>query len=132
MYKEITKFLITGAMATFIHGIVFIYSIKIGISPLISNTLAFSTAIIMSFLMQSKWVFGTRKIEKIYLLKFAITSLIGFLSNTLIVFIIMDILIGSEYVATILMIAITPMITFGLSKFWVFTHEKNESNKIKR
>lgn len=132
MYKEVIRFLISGTVATVTHSIIFIYFIKIGIPPLMSNTFAFSTAFIISFLMQSKWVFSKKKFEKIYLLKFIITALIGFFSNTLIVFIIMDILIGSEYVATILMIAITPMITFSLNKFWVFTHKKNEYSKIEK
>lgn len=131
-YREIIKFLISGAFATIAHSIIFIYTVKIGILPIVSNALAFSIALTISFLMQSKWVFSAKTIEKIYLLKFGVTALFGLLSNTTIVFIVMNLLNKSEYMATIGIIIITPIITFSLNKFWVFTQRKNEYSKIKK
>lgn len=129
LHKQIIKFIICGAVATSIHSIVFIGALKIGISSLLSNTFAFLIALIVSFIMQSKWVFETKKFEKAYLLKFIITALLGFISNTIIVFAIMNVLHKSEYLTVITMAIMTPSITFILNKLWVFTQSKNEYNQ---
>lgn len=120
IYNQLIKFIISGFAATLVHGVIFIYAVKVDIPPLVSNTFAYILALIVSFLIQSKWVFNVTMIEKIYLLKFGITSIIGFLLNTLIVFIAMNFFNKSEYITIVIMVTITPIVIFILNKFWVF------------
>lgn len=121
LYKQIIKFIISGATATLVYSIVFICAIKLKIPSVLSHTFAFLISFVINFLIQSKWVFTVKKFEKLFLIKFIIIALLGFMVNSAIVFLVMDVFNQSEYLSIATMVVTTPVLTFTLNKLWVFS-----------
>ena len=117
------RFVVVGLGATLVHVAVYVATIELaGVAPLAANALGFATAVTISFLGHQHWTFRDAPGEsgRNALLRFWGVALLGFLLNTLFVQLVTGTLGWSYDWAIPPMVAITPVITFLLSKLWVF------------
>ena len=117
------RFVTVGLGATLVHVAVYAGTIELlDTAPLSANALGFATAVTLSFLGHRSWTFRDRagRSGRDALLRFWGVALLGFLLNTLFVQLVTGTLGWSYDWAIPPMVAITPVVTFLLSKFWVF------------
>ena len=109
---QILKFSFSGGNTTLVHSGILLVLVTCFIATIISNTIAFLVPLGISFFLQSKWTFGIQELTPV---------LFGVLSNTVIDFIAMDLLLRNKYGTVFFMIVITIPLTFAINKLWVFS-----------
>lgn len=118
---QILKFGFSGGIATLVHSGIFLVLVSCLVPPVISNAIAFLAAFGVSFIMQARWTFDVQAPTKGHCVRFTVPALVGFLSNSVIVFVTMDVFLWNKYNALAAMIIITIPLTFAINKFWVFS-----------
>jgi putative flippase GtrA len=120
------RFGIVGLLATGVHVLIFIGCIEIlDIAPLWANFPAFLVALITGFIGHFSWTFRAQQREsgnnwKPVLFKFTLVSFVGLGLNTLVVYLVVN-LLGHPYPhAVLLMVTVVPATLFLLQKFWAF------------
>ena len=114
---QLTKYGIFGVIATLIHlftAWALIYFLDTTV--FISNIVAFFVAFTFSYVFQTLYVFKTlfhfSKLLKFFTVQFGTFLFSYMLSDT--------ISIQNSYLHTLLIVAIMPLITFVIHKFWTF------------
>jgi len=114
---QIIKYGLLGVIATLIHllsawAIIYLFASTV----FISNIIAFFVAFSFSYIAQTLYVFDSEfhilKLAKFFIVQFG-TFLFSFLISNVVV-------IQSSYLHTLLIVAIMPLITFTIHKFWTF------------
>ncbi|ADN09601.1 GtrA family protein [Sulfurimonas autotrophica] len=114
---QLAKYGFFGVIATLVHlfsawAIIYFFAASV----FVSNTLAFFTAFIFSYIFQTLYVFSTsfhfKKFIKFFLVQYG-TFLFSYLLSDIFP-------IQNGYLHTLLIVAIMPLITFVIHKFWTF------------
>ena len=114
---QLGKYGLFGIISTLIHLFTAWLSIYIfDTTVFISNSIAFFTAFFFSYVFQTLYVFETEfhilKFLKFFVVQFG-TFLLSFFASNIIV-------IENGYLHTLLIVAIMPLISFVIHKFWTF------------
>ncbi len=119
-FKKFLKYTSIGAASTLIHiCIASLYLLLVKDALYESNILGFLIAFVFSYTMQSKMVFK-QKISKKKALKYFIVQLFALLLSLFITNVFND---YNNYIKTIIVIILMPLITFTLHQFWTFKNE---------
>jgi len=116
---KIVRYGVIGGASTLLHiSVAYLFLYFIGSSIFISNILGFLFAFIFSYVFQSIYVFehaiGLRTVSKYFLVQF---------SSLLTAIVISDYLpLENNYIKTLIIILILPLITYIIHKFWTFKH----------
>jgi putative flippase GtrA len=114
---QLIKYGFFGILATLIHlftawAVIYFFNASL----FLANLIAFLTAFGFSYIFQTLYVFGTHfhlyKFLKFFVVQFA-TFLFAFISSNIIT-------ISNSYLHTLLIVAIMPLVTFTIHKFWTF------------
>ncbi len=114
---QLAKYGFFGVIATLVHlltawAIIYFFSASV----FIANTFAFFTAFIFSYVFQTLYVFNThfhiKRFMKFFLVQYG-TFLFSYLLSDVFP-------ITNGYLHTLLIVAIMPLITFVIHKFWTF------------
>ena len=122
----VLKFASVGVVATGVHAAVYFLCVGVSnIQPQAANLAAYLVALVVSYIGQRGWTFshitpGSQSGTKT---KFVISSLLGYALNATWVAVVTDILQVSPLYALPGIVLLTPLITFLLLKYWVFTGE---------
>lgn len=119
------KFFSIGVIATLVHSAIFSFCIATHIaSPQWANLLAYLVALTVSYVGQRYWTFTDSQSggQAGTILRFISVSLLGYGLNALWVHTATVWLSLSAYYALLGIGFLTPLMTFLLLKFWVFTH----------
>ena len=114
---QLVKYGLLGVIATLIHllsawSILYIF----GTTVFVANVFAFLIAFSFSYIAQTQYVFQS-EFHIVKFFKFFGVQFFTFLFS----YVVSNILqIGSNYLHTLLIVAIMPLITFTLHKFWTF------------
>ncbi|MEM9386269.1 MAG: GtrA family protein [Pseudomonadota bacterium] len=116
------KFALVGGLATLTHVAAFAaFNELTSLTPLLANFAAFGTAFSVSFFGHLRWTFAQHDVQPAAALgRFAAVALVGLSLNTLIVYLITDVLAWSYIAAIPPMATLVPISTFVLSKYWAF------------
>lgn len=121
------KFGTVGLSATLVHVLMFVAMMEIlAIRPLLSNLLAFSVAVSVSFAGHFHWTFRPGSVEhrgrpkSEALMKFFPAAFLGLALNSMAVYFLIDTLALPYVYALVVMIVVVPIIVFLLSKHWAF------------
>lgn len=114
---QLTKYGFFGVIATLVHLFTAWANIYLfNASVFVSNTFAFFTAFIFSYIFQTLYVFSTnfhlKKFIKFFLVQYG-TFLFSYLFSKLFS-------IHNSYLHTLLIVVIMPLIAFLMHKFWTF------------
>lgn len=121
---QLLRYGVTGLAITGLGAAIY-YSCAeyLGIAPLIANTIAWLTGIIVGYAVHSQFTFrghGRREDIRRTGLRFAFVNVIGYVLNSLWVWLLVDLARGSNWWPIVPMIAITPVATFVLHRRWTF------------
>ena len=114
---QLAKYGFFGVVATLIHlfsawAVIYLFSASV----FFANTFAFFTAFIFSYIFQTLYVFNStfhfKKFIKFFSVQFS-AFLLSYLLSDIVV-------IPNSYLHTLLIVAIMPLITFVIHKFWTF------------
>lgn len=123
---QFVKFGIVGAFNTLSSTIYYWILITIGLNYILSTTIAYFLSSIIGFFLNNKWVFK-REYKKQSLFKYYVVYGTSYLLNVLCMYIWIDLLRISEYIAPLLTLFITVPYNFIFNKLWVFC-DKREKN----
>lgn len=120
---EVLRFAIVGIAATATHFAVLAAGVELaGLDPVAANGIAFASAVCVTYLGQSLWVFRVAAHSLAQLRKFLTAAIGGFLANIGLMALITDGL-GLHYLVGFATVTVlVPLGTFLANKFWVFTH----------
>ena len=124
--SQLVRFGIVGVAATLTHAAIFVGAIEyLGILAVPAVMLAFSVALIVSHLGHHQWTFRSTTSHRESFPRFALVAIFGLGMNTLITWIVVDVL-GMWYgIALILGILSVPPLTFLLSRKLVYNSATN-------
>ena len=114
---QLSRYVLAGILATGVHlSIAWLLIYLLALSVFMANTMAFFTAFVFSYVLQTKFVFQSR-FEWVRFLKFLSVQFAAFLLS----FMIASLLpVQNAYVQTFLIVLIIPLVTFLIHKFWTF------------
>ena len=114
---QLAKYGFFGVVATLVHlfsAWALLYFLNF--SVFVSNTFAFFTAFVFSYIFQTLYVFNTnfhfKKFAKFFLVQYG-TFLFSYLLSDIF-------LVQNGYLHTLLIVGIMPLLTFIIHKFWTF------------
>lgn len=115
------KFGLVGILNTLINWILFIILNILGLYYIISNIIAYSISTLNSYLWNSNWVFkyGGDNLKETSL-KFIILNIIGLTLNTIILYLLVDIVGLRKLIALIITTGIVMILNYFINKIWVF------------
>ena len=122
-FIQFFKFGIVGLSNTVIAYAVYAIFITFGVYYIIANLISFFAGITNSFFWNSKFVFNKRKDKGFFfpLIKAIISySLTGIILANILLFLSIEILNISQYLAPLVSLVITVPSNFFLNKYWVF------------
>lgn len=116
--RKLLRYGVIGGISTFIHMVIaFGWLYWVNDSIIIANILAFMISYVFSYAAQSKLVFkhslNTTKALKYFIVQFSALWLSLGLSAFF---------KSSPYLKTLIILAIMPLITYIIHKFWTFAH----------
>lgn len=115
------KFGLVGVLNTLINWILFILLNSFGIYYIISNVIAYSISTLNSYLWNSKWVFKySGDNVKETSLKFIVLNVIGLTLNTIILYLLVDIVGLNKLIALVITTGVVMILNYFINKFWVF------------
>ena len=120
-FGALARFGVSGSLATTTHTGVMVLCVELlGMRPVLAVTPAFLVALLVSYGLNYRWTFGASGPHGVMLPRFFVVALNGFGLNLLITYLVVDVA-GDWYgYALMLAVVVVPLITFVLSKFWVF------------
>ena len=117
-----------GITATATHALVFVLAIEaFAIEPMLANLAAFTVALVVSFSGHSRWTFRPRNgalappASSAAFCRFFLVALLGFALNSLVIFVVIDLLAWPYQAALAFMVFVVPVVVFLLCKYWAFT-----------
>ncbi|WP_338449488.1 GtrA family protein [Niallia oryzisoli] len=123
------KYSFVGCISTLIYFIsVFVLVEWFIYDPLYASALSFIFMTLISYLLNRKFTFGSTLSTKT-LLRFLVVSLIGFIINFIIMYLIVKVFDLHYYLGELVTTLIIPVINFILNNYWTF-RIKNEGGSI--
>lgn len=122
LFQQFIKFGIVGASNTIIALVIYYTLVSLGVHYIIANLVGFVITIINSYYWNNKFVFKKKQenSKKKSFLKMACSyGITALLSNGL-MYIFIDIISISKYIAPLICLVITVPINFLLNKLWAF------------
>lgn len=117
-----------GLVGTLIHvGTVVVLVELLKLNPLFSSCIAFTLALIVSYILNRKWTFEMQHHNMIIFAKYLIVSLIGLGLNMLIMYITVYVLKWWYFVGLTLVVIIVPISNFFLNLLYTFNEKRVDS-----
>lgn len=121
MWKQMIRFGMVGALATFVHMVIGSLLIGAGWNPLSANLLAFATAFLVSFVGHLGYSFVEQDVTPSQAFRrFAVVALIGFVCNEALLLGLTSQGFFSDTVALWISTCFAALLTFTLSRRWAF------------
>ena len=122
MIVSAAKYFVVGVLGTATHLFLLYIAVEfVYLSPLLGTSAAFIWVVIQSYLLNRNWTFQSDKKHTSTLPRYLIVSGIGFITNFLLMFFMLEVL-GLWYIfAQILTALVVPLMNFLLNKYWTFS-----------
>ncbi|WP_062268349.1 GtrA family protein [Endozoicomonas arenosclerae] len=120
---QLIKFIVTGGTAAAVHLFILWLLVDLNeLTPLLANPLAFLLAFIVSYFGHSLWTFNHKQhVHHNTLVKFLLVQLLcSFVLNQGLYTLLLTYSHLNYLVASFIVLAVIPLVTFTLSKYWAF------------
>lgn len=125
---QFIKFGIVGLSNTLISYVVYLAGVRLGMHYLLASVLGFVISVLNSFYWNNKYVFLQGNAERNLFLTLIKTFLAyastGLVLANILLYIWVDILGVSEYLAPIINLVITVPLNFVINKLWAFRNKR--------
>ena len=135
---QFIKFGMVGAINTFLsYTITNVCYYLLNLHEQISNIIAFIITVLISFVLNGKFVFNKDNEERIFLKSlikvYASYSITGLFLTAVLLYVEEQLVGIPHYIATLMNLVFTIPINFVLNKFWVYksNYNKEEKNETK-
>jgi len=119
--QSLIRFGITGVLATLTHVAVFVALVEwLHLQPLYAAVPSFLAAVGVSYSLNYRWTFTADGPHQVMLPRFVLVALVGLGLNLLITWLVVDVARYWYGYALILIVTLVPLMTYLLSRFWVF------------
>ncbi|HEX8553270.1 MAG TPA: GtrA family protein [Sphingomonas sp.] len=122
---QLVRFAIAGGLTTLLYTVVYSPLAGLGItSEQVANFAGYVVAVLSGYLLHSRWSFRGHGVGAGQTtVRFFLVSLVSYGANTLWVWLLTDdaMLAGAWWWPLIPVLFVTPLITFALNRFWVFS-----------
>ncbi len=115
--SQLTKFSMVGLFNTGLNYLLYSTQVFIGIHYIVANAIAWGIGVFVSYLLNSKLVFSA-KLSRESVIKTYVVYGISFSVTTVGLYILIDLLSVSEYLAPLIMLVFTIPFNFLAMKFW--------------
>jgi len=120
LIAQFVKFGIVGISNTAIAFAIYYVLVFIGVHYIIANTVAFFVSVLNAYYWNRKYVFKNNNNKMLQLAKTYASYGFTFLLSTGLLFLVVDVMNISQFIAPIINLAITVPLNFLLNKFWAF------------
>jgi putative flippase GtrA len=124
VFWQVVRFGISGlALTAFVSACYYLQVTYTAITPALALTSATLVASVVGYLVHGHFSFrahGTRENPAKRFVRFLITNGIGYLLNLGFVFVLIDLMHFPKWVPMIAFCLVTPAVSFGLNRHWVF------------
>jgi putative flippase GtrA len=117
--KQFFLFCCVGGSNTIISLIAYYILLKIGINYLLSSTLAYGVGIVNGYILSTKFVFSKDR-ELTSMVKFVCVYLSSLVINLSLLYILVDKLGVSKYIAQLPVIGLNVIYNYIINKIWTF------------
>ena len=133
-FIQFVKFGIVGLSNTLISYLVYAFLVYLGFHYLIASIIAFLISVLNSFFWNSRYVFkkedgAKRNIFHALIKTFVSYAFTGLLLQNIFLFVFIDILHISKYIAPLFSLIITVPLNFIMNKLWAFKQPKTTEEK---
>ena len=119
--NKFVKFGLVGVLNTLINWIIFAVLNFVGVYYIIANVIAYVIATINSYIWNSRWVFKYKgEDKKETTTKFILLNLVGIALNTMILYLLVDLIGLNKLIALVITTVIVMVINYIVNKIWVF------------
>lgn len=119
--NKFVKFGLVGVLNTLINWIIFAVLNFVGVYYIIANVIAYVIATINSYIWNSRWVFKYKgEDKKETTTKFILLNLAGLALNTMILYLLVDLIGLNKLIALVITTVIVMVINYIVNKIWVF------------
>jgi|APSaa5957512535_1039671.scaffolds.fasta_scaffold06325_2 putative flippase GtrA len=120
------KYLTIGVFNTLV-GYIFIFTLmNVGFSPELSNFIGYSSLLLVSYILNKKFNFKSKKDHSEELPKFVVSMLIAYSLNLISLMFFIHVVTIDQYLSQILSGIVYTGSGYILSKIWVFSVKKKE------
>ena len=124
--KHLYKYLTIGVFNTLV-GYIFIFTLmNVGFSPELSNFIGYSSLLLVSYILNKKFNFKSKKDHSEELPKFVVSMLIAYSLNLISLMFFIHVVTIDQYLSQILSGIVYTGSGYILSKIWVFSVKKKE------
>jgi len=132
---QFIKFGIVGLSNTIISYLIYALLVYLGFHYLIASILAFFLSVLNSFFWNSRYVFkkdngAKRSVLQALIKTFISYAFTGLLLQNIFLFIFIDILHISKYIAPLISLVVTVPLNFIMNKYWAFRQSKIYKEEI--
>lgn len=130
---QFIKFSVVGISNTAIAFSIYYFLLWFNVDYLIANTISWLISVFNAFFWNNRYVFKTEIHWFKSLIKTYIAYLISLILGLVVMFMLVDILLISKFIAPLFTLCITTPINFLLNKFWtyrtikMYREKKNEN-----
>jgi putative flippase GtrA len=121
---QLIRYAISGGLSSMVHlGLYWSLAEFAGVAPLVSNGIGFVVALIVGYMIHSRWSFrghGRRGNIARTGGRFVAVNLVGLALNSFWVWLLVEQLGGATWWPMPLMVTATPLAVFWLNRKWVF------------
>ena len=118
--RELVRFAVVGVVVAAVYFALFLFLVQALLSEIAANTVAFCTAVVLQYALQSKWTFGKDMANPAQIRKFLGTVGLGFLLSGAISGVLAPAWNWPPKVTALVVIVTLPISNFVLFKLWVF------------
>ena len=132
---QFIKFGLVGVTSTIVSLLIYSFCVYLQVQYFIANFLAFVLSVLNSFFWNNKFVFkkndgAYRNLFYTLLKSYVSYSITGIFFQSLLLFLFIDKLGISKYIAQILCILINLPVNFLLNKYWSYKSVSTKSRKV--
>lgn len=123
LFWQLVRYIVIGGGITAYGAAVYwLLAEFAGVAPLVANTIAFVTGVVIGYVLHSRLSFGVDPAHAVgrTTTRFALVNLLGFAMNSLWVWLLVERLDGPTWWPIVPMVCVTPLTTFALHRSWTF------------
>ena len=123
---QFIKFGIVGVMNTCSSWVIYYPLIFLHVNYIVATTIAYILSSILGYCLNHKWVFKSNIYDSKSVLKYYIVYGSSYVINITCMWLFVDVLHFSTYLAPILTLCVTVPYNFIFNRLWVFTQKENQ------
>lgn len=125
-FFQFIRFGLVGVVSTLTHiGTLVLLVELIKLTPILASTIGFILAVIVSYFLNYRFTFRAQGAHTSYFPKYVLVCIIGFILNTGIMYLTIEILKWWYVAGQICTLMVVPISNFTLNRFWAFKSIKS-------